>query len=1116
MKANVSKMLRSALSMVLALCLIIGMCPAAFAAEEVKPSEQLAKDVNALVEILKTQGPGAVDAAVEYITDNADEIRGYVDALSKDLQAKAEELSKTPEAAALYAVAENLVKELETLKGQLADELIKQNELLAQLAETSDEAVKAEILATIAACEETIEKITAGIAAVEEALAPVDAALAEMAAATATIRQAILDLDNIVVFELDPAIANLIDVTKGAHNASLESAAAAIAQAKAAVSKAVEAAQTAYATVVEAANAAYAVIDNLPAIIGAAADEALVILTPVAEAAAAYVEEKAKVAIAKIEAEYGDEIAEQKARVEEQLAALEEELAQYSPERIAAGAIAKAIELYGADVEAIIAALEAKKAELENAAEEAIPGIKAEIAALEEKLADAQDKLAVLKGEVEASAEEVQAIAEAKIAEIVAELEARRPEIEAAAAKAMAEIEAAMQAEIAKVEEAIKANLPAVIAAIEAAIPVIEKILTDAEAAAVELQNMIKTAIAEAVAAVETLINNIVTAWQTAYTNATTDNYLINADSKYVALGDATVVDNKGASDNYAELLLAELKKDGHPGAFANSASADVVFAENMASQIASVEGADLVTVGLGNVTFLKNAIDEAITVAMNGSYELYATESMQDWSVYAGEFVDYQVIEPIFMEIYEGLWLYEGMDKATAGVITAALEAYAYSVVSYATQVPEMINDIRAINNDAVVILVGMYNPLDGVSIKLPDMIGGATLDIGEYIDILVEAASVHGKAYSMLTGNAIYVDTPVVETNNQDSVVTTDLLIKGDALLPSATGHKQIQTYIYEALGLYNPEVYRVYGRSRYFTAIEIANTMKGLSGKKFENVVVASGVAYADALTGTSLAIQKNAPILLVTDGYEKMVSEYIAANMAAGGTIYVLGDEKVISADVVKALSAVGTVKCVASTSRFRTNLEILKETNAVSGELLITSSEAPYDALSASSSGLPIMLVGETLRDDQKAYLAAANFSRITILGDDKAVAASMEAELAAYCADINRVGSTSRYATSVAVADYFYGGKNENVVLACGINWPDALCGGPLAAMVDAPVVLTDNVRTDVDNYVKQAYIGVVLGSEKAGDTEMITDAEVVDIFELFSTEDIVANPFAK
>ena len=289
-----------------------------------------------------------------------------------------------------------------------------------------------------------------------------------------------------------------------------------------------------------------------------------------------------------------------------------------------------------------------------------------------------------------------------------------------------------------------------------------------------------------------------------------------------------------------------------------------------------------------------------------------------------------------------------------------------------------------------------------------------------------------------------------------------------------------------------------------------------MLGISGKKFENVVIASGKEYADALTGTSLAIQKNAPVLLIADGYEKMVSEYIAANMVSGGTIYVLGDEKVISADVAKALSAVGTVKRVASTSRFRTNLEILKETNAVSGELLITSSKAPWDALSASSSGLPVMLVGESLRDDQKAYLAAANFSRITILGDDKAVAASMEAELAAYCADINRVGSTSRYATSVAVADYFYGGKNENVVLACGINWPDALCGGPLAAMVDAPVVLTDNVRTDVDNYVKQAYIGVVLGSEKAGDTEMITDAEVVDIFELFSTEDIVVNPFAK
>ena len=166
---------------------------------------------------------------------------------------------------------------------------------------------------------------------------------------------------------------------------------------------------------------------------------------------------------------------------------------------------------------------------------------------------------------------------------------------------------------------------------------------------------------------------------------------------------------------------------------------------------------------------------------------------------------------------------------------------------------------------------------------------------------------------------------------------------------------------------------------------------------------------------------------------------------------------------------------------------------------------------------AKEEGGAVMLIQDgKLRDDQKEYLAKANFSRITILGDEEAVVATMEAELAAYCADINRVGSTSRYRTSLAVAEYFGGDHNENVVLACGINWPDALCGGPLAAMIDAPVVLMADYREDTDNYVKQAYTGVVLGSEKAGADEMITDEEVVDIFELFSTEDIVVNPFAK
>ena len=82
---------------------------------------------------------------------------------------------------------------------------------------------------------------------------------------------------------------------------------------------------------------------------------------------------------------------------------------------------------------------------------------------------------------------------------------------------------------------------------------------------------------------------------------------------------------------------------------------------------------------------------------------------------------------------------------------------------------------------------------------------------------------------------------------------------------------------------------EVVRLFGQGRYDTAYAVADALKEALGvEKFEAVVVATGKNFADALAGSYLAVEKNAPILL-TNGKDDNVAElhaYIAANLVEG--------------------------------------------------------------------------------------------------------------------------------------------------------------------------------------------------------------------------------------
>ena len=280
----------------------------------------------------------------------------------------------------------------------------------------------------------------------------------------------------------------------------------------------------------------------------------------------------------------------------------------------------------------------------------------------------------------------------------------------------------------------------------------------------------------------------------------------------------------------------------------------------------------------------------------------------------------------------------------------------------------------------------------------------------------------------------------------------------------------------------------VTRLYGAGRYETGYAVADALKDALGvEKFEAVVVATGKNFADALAGSYLAVAKNAPILL-TNGKDDNVAQlhaYIEANTVEGGTVYILGGEAAVPASV-ETIKGYEVVR-LSGASRYDTNLEILTEAGVAGDSIIVATGKTFADSLSASAARLPILLVkpNASLNDAQKEILAG--MQNIYIVGGDGAVSAAYEAELKEF-GEVTRVFGTSRYDTSVAIAKEFCTNVDQ-VVVASGMNFPDGLCGGPLAAALNAPLVLTRDGKSEVaEEYLQNAGIqsGIVLGGTGA------------------------------
>lgn len=123
-------------------------------------------------------------------------------------------------------------------------------------------------------------------------------------------------------------------------------------------------------------------------------------------------------------------------------------------------------------------------------------------------------------------------------------------------------------------------------------------------------------------------------------------------------------------------------------------------------------------------------------------------------------------------------------------------------------------------------------------------------------------------------------------------------------------------------------------------------------------------------------------------------------------------------------------------------------------------------DALAGAGAAGHKGGPILLVTPTL-PIPPATASALTFlkpAKIIVLGGTGAVSDSVRVALAAYtpggAAAVTRISGVSRYATAAAVSAATYAPGVEEVLIATGANFPDALAGAAVAGKFGEPLLL--------------------------------------------------------
>lgn len=255
---------------------------------------------------------------------------------------------------------------------------------------------------------------------------------------------------------------------------------------------------------------------------------------------------------------------------------------------------------------------------------------------------------------------------------------------------------------------------------------------------------------------------------------------------------------------------------------------------------------------------------------------------------------------------------------------------------------------------------------------------------------------------------------------------------------------------------------DVGRLAGKDRWETSANMAAEFGVV-----DTVYLANGITFPDALTGSAPAVKDGAPVLLTKP--DALPNDIRAALEALDPEqVVVLGGPVAISDAVVQDVetSTSAEVTRVAGEERYATAAAIAQsrfeaadiDTVYVASGLEFADSLATGPLAGMQDDPILLSKPGD-LPLATIAALEALDPEHIVVLGGPLAVGPEVYTELGAHADTIERLSGGDRYETASAVAERV--GPSEDVFVASGAIFPDALSGAALAGLHQAPLLLT-------------------------------------------------------
>lgn len=272
------------------------------------------------------------------------------------------------------------------------------------------------------------------------------------------------------------------------------------------------------------------------------------------------------------------------------------------------------------------------------------------------------------------------------------------------------------------------------------------------------------------------------------------------------------------------------------------------------------------------------------------------------------------------------------------------------------------------------------------------------------------------------------------------------------------------------------------RISGETRYQTAVEVSK--KGWTSSN--TVIIAAGNQFPDALTGTPLAYSLNAPILL-TQNHSLPTETKIEITRLKAKSVIILGGTSVVSEGVTTQLKNMGlSIERISGSDRYETSVNIAKRLSGQTDTAVIVYGKNFPDSLAiaahAAQKGYPILLTQtDSLPLETKKVLT--KYKNTIVIGGTGVISDKIMGELP----NAKRYSGQNRYDTVSKVVDGLGVTFGEDIYVATGQSFADALTGSVLAAKKNSSLVLVqkDSVPSPVQsvlNSVSSSNVSIIGG----------------------------------